>query len=195
MLDRGVQFPDGIGEKLVPSTAVSTAELNLYNASAANASWRVIDLYSQDGLPFGARVSWGYAGAALAGVRIDVPGARRITVFGSAVKIDVRNLVAAPNNVRSLCAACDGPLPTLNTFSQRLVAPAGVVQPIPGFASHVSILTADPAVTADVVARSATGLTLGTWRGSDLPRRPLGAAYDLLVTSATDVHLVFELQW
>lgn len=112
------------GTAKLPASLVAGAagaEVEVLTAQAVgggDAAWRIVDLWSDAGLPWTARVVWLGGGGATRSVTLDVPSATRVCVPASTVQVFGANL----SNLRIVTASAaiaDGQCDTSNQLTVR----------------------------------------------------------------------------
>ena len=109
--------------KLPASTLIGAtgAEVEVLTAQAVgggDAAWRIVDLWSDAGLPWTARVVWLGGGGATRSVTLDVPNATRVCVPASMVQVFGSNL-SNTVNIAANAAIADGQCDTTNQLTVR----------------------------------------------------------------------------
>lgn len=178
----------------------SKAHKSLIGADASEATWRIAEAFSIDGLPFELKLSWS-AGAG-AGAKATVTACRsvRVCVFARALQVTAANLADASNRVGLTVA--DGFAITANQAEVTGDMPnsEGDVE-IPPFALRFRFEMADPSYLATTEIRLYDGVNIlrSLFMADTQPDGgvPLGGARRLTLTnsSATSVEyrVVFYL--
>ena len=169
-------------------------------ADAAEATWRIVEAFSIDSLPFELALSWS-AGAG-AGVKAKITASRsvRVCAFARALQVNAANLSDSPNRVA--VTAADGFAVTANQYESTGLMPnsEGDVE-IPPFALRFSFEMADPSYLSTTEIRVYDGATTlrSLFMADTQPDRgvPLGGGRRLTITntSATSIawRVVFDL--
>lgn len=184
----------------LPAWSGAKAHKSVIAADASEATWRIVEAFSIDGLPFELNLSWS-AGAG-AGAKATVTACRsvRVCVFARALQVTAANLADASNRVGLTVA--DGFAVTTNQAEATGMMPnsEGDVE-IPPFALRFRFEMADPSYLSTTEIRLYDGLSvLRSLMMADLQPDggvPLGGARRLTLTntSATDIayRVVFDL--
>jgi len=156
------------------------------------ARWRTIDLWSDEGLPWQARIEWsgGHAGARSA--YITVSKSTRVCIHAASVRVTGRGL--STTNQTAWAAVSDGQTTTENEYSERGSTAVGTTTmsvAVPPFAKYVRLELA----TFSEYALSFIALTDGwavvrnTTRGDAQPSPglPVGDAQTVTLTTTNPV--------
>lgn len=169
-------------------------------ADAAEATWRIVEAFSVDSLPFELILSWS-AGAG-AGVKAKITACRsvRVCVFARALQVTAANLADSSNRVSVTVA--DGFSVTHNQYEAIGEIPnsEGDVE-IPPFALRFRFEISDPSyfATTEIRIYDGAGTLRSLFMADTQPDGgvPLGGAGRLTITNApassTPYRVVFEL--
>ena len=177
--------------KLLASTVAGTAGaegevLTAQSSGSGDGDWRIIDLWSDEGIPWEARVVWSGGGGALRTVLLDVPKCARVCVHATLLQVFGGNLSTSAN-VQARAAIADGYCHTENQFTVRGVSDdqigggGGNVDVIPPpWAKFARLELSDSTLlpTAFVELRDANATTRGRYAGTAQPQpgAPIGDA-------------------
>ena len=118
--------------------------INLLDADASAADWRIVEVFSRTGLPFELLLVWSAGGGAGAEARITVARAARICVFARGLRVQAGNLADAINRVGVTVA--DAYAVTENQWEatgETLDHGTTADVPVPPFARRVRVEMAD----------------------------------------------------
>jgi hypothetical protein len=109
--------------KLTASTVAGTAGdegevLTAHSEGVGDGAWRLIDLWSDEGTPWQARVSWSGGGGAQRTAKIDVPNSVRLCIHATMVQVFGANLSTSAN-IQARAAIADGQGETENQWTVR----------------------------------------------------------------------------
>ena len=150
-----VELPPGLG----PPAPGPGPSVGLLSAEAEKDAWRVVELFTREGLPFEAELAWSSGSGSGASARITVSNATRVCLLARSLTVRAANLAIAAQ--RAGITVADGFLPTRNQFEHRgqhVEGPPSEVR-VPPFAERVRVELADlSAVTTTlIVLRDAVG--------------------------------------
>lgn len=114
----------------------------LLDAQAAEAAWRLVDLWSQDGLPFEFTLNWSAGTSSGQAMRATSNAGTRVCLWARNVRVEVGNRCNAENTVGVAISDLDGPMQTSNTLEVTATTPPGSLfadYPVPRFADHVRV--------------------------------------------------------
>jgi hypothetical protein len=197
--------------KLSASTVAGTAGaedevLTAQSLGPGDGDWRIIDLWSDEGIPWEARVVWSGGGGALRTAFLDVPNSVRLCVHATMLQVFGSNL-STSTNIQGRAAIADGQTDTENQRTVRgdtsQVIGGGVstrdVKP-PPWAKFVRLELSDSTLlgTAFVELQDANGTTRGRYAGNAQPQpgAPIGDAANVhivLPAGSYNYRLVFLL--
>ncbi len=183
--------------KLSASTVAGTAGaegevLTAQSLGQGDGDWRIIDLWSDEGTPWEARVVWSGGGGAQRTVFLDVPNSVRLCVHATMVQVFGSNL-STSTNIQGRAAIADGQTDTENQWTVRgdtsQVIGGGAstadVKP-PPWARFVRLELSDSTLlgTAFIELQDVNGTTRARYAGTGQPQpgAPIG--------DAANVHLV-----
>ena len=180
--------------KLTASTAAGTAGtegevLTAQSLGQGDGDWRIIDLWSDEGTPWEARVVWSGGGGAQRTVRLDVPNSVRVCVHATMVQVFGSNLSTSAN-IQARAAIADGQTDTENQWtvrgdtSQVVGGGASTVDVVPPpWAKFARLELSDSTLlpTAFVELRDANATTRARYAGNAQPQpgAPIGDAASL----------------
>lgn len=186
-------------KELLGASGTDRPTLELLNADSGAAAWRLVECFSEKGLPFELSLRWSGGAGTGAHARVTVAHATRICVFARAITILATNLATTPNRVGVTVA--DGFAPTANVWEQRLSCDGSTplrltVPPFAlSFQVHLAERAALPGASLSIVDGMGSvqsrypGLTP---TGSAIPVG--GAAYIEVTTGApSNLRAVFQL--
>ena len=109
--------------KLTASTVAGTAGeeaevLTAHSEGVGDGAWRLIDLWSDEGTPWQARVSWSGGGGAQRTAKLDVPNSTRLCIHATMVQVFGANLSTSAN-IQARAAIADGYCDTENQWTVR----------------------------------------------------------------------------
>lgn len=143
----------------------------LLNAEARADTWRIVEAFSRNGLPFELELGWASGSGAGAKARITVAHATRVSVFARGLTLRAANLSASPNRVGVTVA--DGFAPTRNQWETTGFMSEGSPGDfgVPPFAERLRIELADPSIAATTTVRliDGTGLARSVFSVADQP--------------------------
>lgn len=192
------QFGVGANEEILPAFdgTGNPKEVNLLRAESDEPAWRIVELGSQIGRPWRAKITWGYAAGFNPTAQCDVPAATRVCLFAKTLIISGLNQTNLDNRVRALATAVPGPIPTQNQLCYFFDAPANEAVEVPAFAQRVWVDSVHPASPVDLtlddpnnnaIARFTTGVPSGGV--------PLALCNRVRLTCAVRCRVVFALTW
>ncbi len=172
---------------------------DLLDTEARAGAWRIVELFSGDGAPFQAELSWSSGSGAGAAARLTVARAARVAVFARALRVRVGNLSGSTNRVGVTVA--DGHAVTRNVLELRgqLAENAAQAIPIPPFAQTVHLELSDAALLpgAQVRVYDGQGTLRSTTAGDAQPSGgvPIGGAskLEVLAAGASAYRVLFDL--
>lgn len=143
----------------------------LLNAEARADTWRIVEAFSRNGLPFELELGWASGSGSGAKAQITVAHATRISVFARALTLRATNLTGAANRVGVTVA--DGFAPTRNQWETTGFVGEGSPGDfgVPPFAERLRVELADPSVAATTTVRllDGTGLARSVFSVADQP--------------------------
>lgn len=179
--------------KLPASTVAGAAgaEVEVLTAQSVGqgeGDWRIVDLWSDEGKPWEARLVWSGGGGAIRTVALVVPNSTRVCVHATMLQVFGGNLSTA-SAIQARAAVADGYCDTENQFVVRgTVADQGATVDAtpPPWAKFVRLELSDATLlsTAFVEFRDANAVTRGRYPGNAQP--PPGAP----VGDAASIRLV-----
>lgn len=114
----------------------------LHSASADAPWWRVVELSSDDGLPFRAKLSW-WGGTSPVGaeVRLSVSRRARVCLYAKRIDIHMQNLASDANDLRAFIQDTPVAIPTRNALEVWFdgSGDGGVFLDVPPFAHSVRV--------------------------------------------------------
>ena len=177
--------------KLTASTVAGTPGepgevLTAQSEGRGEGDWRIVDLWSDEGTPWTAKLVWTGGGGATRVVVLDVPQAARVCVHATMLQVFGQNL-SATANVQARAAIADGYCDTENQFTVRgssadqIGGGGGNVDVTPPpWAKFVRLELSDSTLlpTAFVELRDANATTRGRYAGTAQPQpgAPIGDA-------------------
>lgn len=183
--------------KLTASTVAGTAGdegevLTAHSEGVGDGAWRLIDLWSDEGTPWQARVSWSGGGGAQRTAKLDVPNSTRLCIHATMVQVFGANLSTSAN-IQARAAIADGQGETENQWtvrgdtSQVVGGGASTVDVVPPpWAKFVRLELSDSTLLASAFLelRDANATTRGRYAASSQPQpgAPVG--------DAASIHLV-----
>lgn len=132
--------------------AVSDVSRTLLNSAMANSTaWRVLEVWSDEGLPFEVLLLWTGANAGGQRARFTVGGgSARFCFAGRGITgVNVTNRASVRQFVKAAVASTPGPITTYNHFQQSVIYQGGqlTIQP-PPYSDRVKILATSAADAA-----------------------------------------------
>lgn len=181
--------------KLTASTTAGVAGtegevLTAHSEGVGDGAWRLIDLWSDEGTPWQARVSWSGGGGAQRTAKLDVPNSTRLCIHATMVQVFGANLSTSAN-IQARAAIADGQGETENQWTVRgdiaqVAAPSTVDVVPPPWAKFVRLELSDSTLLASAFLelRDANATTRGRYAASSQPQpgAPVG--------DAASIHLV-----
>lgn len=181
--------------KLPASTVADTAgaEQEVLTAHAegpGESDWRVVDLWSDEGTPWAARVVWSGGGGALRAVKLDVPACARLCVHATTVQVFGGNL-SGTADVNARAAIADGRCEAQNQFTTRgsvaqAASPSTVDTTPPPWAAFVRLELSDATLlpSAALALRDVNGTPRGQYAADQQPHpgAPVGDAATVRVS-------------
>jgi hypothetical protein len=109
--------------KLTASTTAGVAGtegevLTAHSEGQGDGDWRILDLWSDEGSPWEARVVWSGGGGALRTALVDVPKCIRVCVHATMIQVFGANLSTSAN-IQARAAIADGYCDTENQWTVR----------------------------------------------------------------------------
>ena len=109
--------------KLTASTTAGVAGtegevLTAHSEGQGDGDWRILDLWSDEGSPWEARVVWSGGGGALRTALVDVPKCVRVCVHATMIQVFGANLSTSAN-IQARAAIADGYCDTENQWTVR----------------------------------------------------------------------------
>lgn len=109
--------------KLTASTTAGVAGtegevLTAHSEGHGDGDWRILDLWSDEGSPWEARVVWSGGGGALRTALVDVPKCVRVCVHATMIQVFGANLSTSAN-IQARAAIADGYCDTENQWTVR----------------------------------------------------------------------------
>ena len=109
--------------KLTASTTAGVAGtegevLTAHSEGQGDGDWRILDLWSDEGTPWEARVVWSGGGGALRTALVDVPKCVRVCVHATMIQVFGANLSTSAN-IQARAAIADGYFDTENQWTVR----------------------------------------------------------------------------
>ena len=109
--------------KLPASTVAGAAGaegevLTAQSIGAGDGDWRIIDLWSDEGSPWEARLVWSGGGGAQRTAKLDVPNCTRVCVHATTLQVFGSNL-STSKAVQARAAIADGQCDTENQWTER----------------------------------------------------------------------------
>jgi len=109
--------------KLTASTTAGVAGtegevLTAHSEGQGDGDWRILDLWSDEGSPWEARVVWSGGGGALRTALVDVPKCVRVCVHATMIQVFGANLSTSVN-IQARAAIADGYCDTENQWTVR----------------------------------------------------------------------------
>lgn len=177
-----------------------TLELrDLLQGESQYATWRLVEVFSDKGLPFELELRWSGGAGSGAWSKLTVASATRICLFARSITLRAANLSSDVNRVGVTIA--DGFAPTTNTYEQRDTCDA--VTPvrfsIPPFAQTFSLQLADRGKLPGAVISffDGTGAVRGQVSGATQPGEGIlvggTGRIEVLTSSPTDLKGIFTL--
>lgn len=178
--------------KLTASTLAGTAGeeaevLTAHSEGVGDGAWRLIDLWSDEGTPWQARVSWSGGGGAQRTAKVDVPNSTRLCIHATMVQVFGANLSTLAN-IQARAAIADGQGETENQWTVRgdinqVGAPSTVDVVPPPWAKFVRLELSNSTLlaTAFLELRDANATTRGRYAANTQPQpgAPVGDAASL----------------
>lgn len=174
---------------------------SLLSATGCGAHWRIVDLWTDNGLPFWVDIRWSAGGAAGQRALVSVARASRVSIYARDVFVRASNLGDDVNEVRVSVADSESALPTQNVYEVTFDATQGAGEveiEIPPYASSARVELSEPANAATALLRvydggSALRHELAV---ADQPFHGLrlGAARSITVEDGATGRVVFDLQ-
>ena len=109
--------------KLTASTTAGVAGtegevLTAHSEGAGDGDWRILDLWSDEGIPWEARIVWSGGGGALRTALVNVPKCTRVCVHATMIQVFGANLSTSAN-IQARAAIADGYCDTENQWTVR----------------------------------------------------------------------------
>ena len=195
------------GNAQLPAATVAGsagAELEVLTAQSAgvgDGDWRILELWSDEGTPWEARVVWAGGGGALRTAWLDVPKCTRVCVHATTLQVFGANLSTSAT-VQARAAIADGQCDTENQWAIRgaVTDTATVDVTPPPWAKFVRLELSDSTLlaTAFIELRDANTTTRARYAANvqPAPGAPIGDAATvrlLLPSGAYNYRLVFLL--
>ncbi len=159
--------------------------LTAQSIGSGDGDWRIIDLWSDEGTPWEARLAWSGGGGAQRTVLLDVPRCTRVCVHATMLQVFGSNLSTSAS-VNASAAIADGQCDTENQWTVRgLIADASANVDVvpPPWAKFVRLELSDSTLlaTSFVELRDANAMTRGRYPGNaqPAPGAPIGDAATL----------------
>ena len=92
--------------------------LTAHSEGQGDGDWRILDLWSDEGTPWQARVSWSGGGGAQRTAKLDVPNSTRLCIHATMVQVFGANLSTSAN-IQARAAIADGYCDTENQWTVR----------------------------------------------------------------------------
>lgn len=166
----------------------------LLSAEAAKDAWRVVELFSREGLPFEVELAWSSGSGSGARAKLTVAHATRVCVLARSLSVRAANLAAVPQRVGITVA--DGFLLTRNQYEVTGIHVEGppTVVATPPFAERVRVELADLSlVTSTLFAlRDALGLVRSVYPVATQPAEGLWVGGARSVELATNSSVAFR---
>ena len=189
------------GRELAPRNA-QTLEVRhepLLNAEARAGTWRIVEAFSRNGLPFELELAWAAGTGSGARATVTVASATRVSVFANALTLRAANLANVPNRVGVTVA--DGFAPGRNQWEVAGNVAEGnpAAFAVPPFAERLRIELANPSLKAGTLVSLLDGLgvTRSSFLVSDQPADgvPVGGVrtVEMLTNNVSDFRAVFLL--
>lgn len=186
-------------KELPPASGTLFPSCELLNADSGAAAWRLVECFSERGLPFELVLRWSGGAGSGAHARMTVAHASRVCVFARSLTIQAINLTITPNRVGVTVA--DGFAPTANVWEQRTscdgVSP--VALSVPPFALSFQVQLADRTALprTSISIFDGLGALQSQLFGLNQPgiATPVGGAgrIDVLTGGATNLRAIFQL--
>ena len=182
-------------EKLPASTVTGSpgVEMEVLTAQSigqGDGDWRILDLWSDEGSPWEARIVWSGGGGALRTAYVDVPKCTRVCVHATTLQVFGSNL-STTTNVQARAAIADGQCDTENQWTTRgdntqVAAPTTVAVVPPPWAKFVRAELSDSTLlsTTFVDLLDANGISRARYGADQQPQpgAPIGDAATLRCT-------------
>lgn len=173
--------------------------VSLLRGEAGEAGWRLVEVWTDSGLPFELHLEWSSGTSGPREAQITVARAARVCVFARSLALSAVNLADATNRVNA--AVADALIPTRNQFEVRgaTVQATEVPLDIPPFATHLRVELVDPTHLPDlqITVCDGTHTLCGVTAGDAQPPEgvPTGGArmITLLSANAEEFRAIFTL--
>ena len=159
--------------------------LTAQSMGSGDGDWRIIDLWSDEGTPWEARLVWSGGGGAQRTARFDVPKCTRICVHATMLQVFGANLSTSAS-VQACAAIADGQCDTENQWTVRgAIADASTNVDVvpPPWAKFVRLELSDSTLlaTSFIELRDANATTRARYaaNGQPAPGAPIGDAATL----------------
>ncbi len=159
--------------------------LTAQSMGSGDGDWRIVDLWSDEGTPWEARLVWSGGGGAQRTARFDVPKCTRICVHATMLQVFGANLSTSAS-VQACAAIADGQCDTENQWTVRGAiadASANVDVVPPPWAKFVRLELSDSTLlaTSFIELRDANATTRARYaaNGQPAPGAPIGDAATL----------------
>jgi hypothetical protein len=159
--------------------------LTAQSIGSGDGDWRIVDLWSDEGSPWEARLVWSGGGGAQRTARFDVPKCTRICVHATMLQVFGANLSTSAS-VQACAAIADGQCDTENQWTVRGAiadASANVDVVPPSWAKFVRLELSDSTLlaTSFIELRDANATTRARYAGNaqPAPGAPIGDAATL----------------
>ena len=181
--------------KLTASTTAGSAGtegevLTAHSEGAGDGDWRILDLWSDEGIPWEARIVWSGGGGALRTALVNVPKCTRVCVHATMIQVFGANLSTSAN-LQARAAIADGYCDTENQWTARggisqVAAPTTVDVVPPPWAKFARLELSDNTLlsTATVELLDANATSRGEYRADQqpMPGAPIGDAATVRLT-------------
>ena len=159
--------------------------LTAQSIGSGDGDWRIVDLWSDEGTPWEARLVWSGGGGAQRTAYLDVPKCTRVCVHATMLQVFGSNLSTSAA-VQARAAIADGQCDTENQWTVRgSVADAGTTVSVvpPPWAKFVRLELSDSTLlaTSFIELRDANATTRARYAGNvqPAPGAPIGDAASL----------------
>jgi len=121
-------------QELPPISGGLVTSHDLLNAESDGAAWRLIEAFSERGLPFELALRWSGGSGTGASGKLTIANASRVCIFARSLTLSAANLANTPNRVGVTVA--DGFAPTANVWEYRASCDGHtpIQLPVPPFA-------------------------------------------------------------
>lgn len=113
--------------------------VDLLKAEACGSIWRIVEVWSDSGMPFELRVGWSGGEGGLREAKMTVSRGTRFAVYARSLSLRAANLSSDVNRIA--CSTADGYCVSANQYEVRGTGVADTAQTleVPSFATHLRV--------------------------------------------------------